>query len=129
MSWLQKIRSKTRATNNSTNVPSTNVPSPTTAAHKSPPLAQENEEVESRVFEGLDQADGYGGDSNEEDEEDEIHYKALTKSLLHHHAHSNDFMACENILAGDIAFVLDKKEVIDAIPENILDTVTKPPSD
>ena len=81
------------------------------------------------IVEGLDMADGDDGDSDEEGEECEIHDEAITKSLLHRHDHSDDFMACENILTGDISFVLGKKEVIDMMPENILETVTKTPSD
>ena len=82
-----------------------------------------------KLFEELDQEDGDGGDSDEEGEECEIHDEAITRSLLNRHDHSDDYMACENISAGDIAFVLGKKEVIDVMPEDILDTITKVPSD
>ena len=126
-----------------------------TTAQSSPPTAQENEEMAEsnsgdeepdppsitdldsiidlnelgKYFEGLDQADGDGGDSDEEGEECEIHDEAITRSLLNFHDHSADYMACENISAGDIAFVLGKKEVIDVMPENILETITKVASD
>ena len=134
---------------------STSAPSPMTTTQSPPPPAQENEEVPvsnsgdeqlgppsiadldsivdvnelGKLFEGLDQEDGDGGDSDEEGEECEIHDKAITRSLLNRHDHSDDYMACENISAGDIAFVLGKKEVIDVMPEDILDTITKVPLD
>ena len=126
-----------------------------TTTQSPPPPAQENEEVSvsnsgdeqldppsiadldsvidvnklGQLFEGLDQADGDGGDSDEEGEECEIHDEAITISLLSRHDHEGDYMACENITAGDISFVLGKKEVIDFMPENILETITKVPSD
>ena len=134
---------------------STSAPSPMTTTQSPPPLAQQNEEVPvsnsgdkqlgppsiadldsivdvnklGNFSEGLDQEDGDGGDRDDEGEECEIHDEAITRSLLSHHDHSDDYMACETISAGDIAFVLGKKEVIDVMPENILETITKVPSD
>ena len=80
-----------------------------------------------KIFDALDQEDGDGGDSDKEGEECEIHDKAITKSMLNRHTHKDDFLACENISAGDIAFVVGKKEVMDVIPDKILETVQKPP--
>ena len=134
---------------------STSTPSPMTTTQSPPPPEQQNEEVPvsnsgdkqlgppsiadldsvidvnklRQLFEGLYQADGDGGDSDEEGEECEIHDEAITRSLLNRHDHSDDYMACENISAGDIAFVIGKKEVIDVMPEDILETITKVPSD
>ena len=82
-----------------------------------------------KIYDALDQEDGNGGDSDEEGEECEIHDEAITKTLLNRHSQEDDFLACENISAGDIAFVVGKKEVMDVISEEILSTVSKSPSD
>ena len=82
-----------------------------------------------KIYDALDQEDGNGGDSDEEGEEYEIHDEAITKTLLNRHCQEDDFLACENISARDIAFVVGKKEVMDVIPEAILSTVSKIPSD
>ena len=98
---------------------STSAPSPMTTTQSPPSPAQENEEVSvsnsgdeqlslpsiadldsivdanelGKLFEELDQEDGDGGDSDEEGEECEIHDKAITRSLLNRHDHSDDYMA------------------------------------
>ena len=52
----------------------------------------------------MDQEVGDGGDSDNEGEECNIHEEAITRSILSRHDHSDDdYMACENISAGDIA--------------------------